>query len=139
MLYRWKEDNICQSIWDKMKCYGKHVNEHIGNLGNIFETWWEPIQSLKGTGEKWKKILPPPAPPAPKLKRKNKIHWMHVWSFPLVAWNFFSKKHLSQFWPKLIPLAKSTLPIVQCLIEIIIFHHSLWSQNVHVEAYKTHY
>jgi hypothetical protein len=22
----------------KMKCYGKHVNEHIGNLGNIFET-----------------------------------------------------------------------------------------------------
>jgi len=54
---------------------------------------------------------------------------VHVWAFPFVAWNFFSKKSLSPFWLKLIPLVKNTLLIVQCLIEMIIFHHSLQSQN----------
>jgi hypothetical protein len=33
-LCKWKKDNICQSIWDKMRCNGEHVGEHIENLGN---------------------------------------------------------------------------------------------------------
>ncbi len=35
---RFQEDNIGQSILDKMKCYLEHVEEHLGNLGNMFIT-----------------------------------------------------------------------------------------------------
>jgi hypothetical protein len=28
------------------RCYGEHVGEHIGNLGNILGTWCEPIWNL---------------------------------------------------------------------------------------------
>jgi hypothetical protein len=33
----------------KVRRYGEHVGEHIGNLKNILETWWESIGNFKGT------------------------------------------------------------------------------------------
>ncbi len=77
-LYRWKEDNICQSIWDKSEvlwrtCWGTH---------------WEP-----GKNEK-KKILPPKN----KIKRKkSKAPVLHAWAFPLAAWNFSPQKSSSSY------------------------------------------
>jgi len=48
-------------------------------LGTHWESW-EHIGNLKGTKEKWKKILPPlPPPPQKKLKRKkSKALWVHA-------------------------------------------------------------
>jgi hypothetical protein len=97
-IFVWTYENqilhkICTSLWNivslwcyiserritsaktygiKMKCYGKHVSKHIENLGNIFATWWEPIRSLNGIGEKWQKIFFPPLPP--NLKGKIYIY-----------------------------------------------------------------
>jgi hypothetical protein len=48
-LYKWKEDNFCQSISDTSRCYGEHVGEHIGNLGNILGTHWELKENIVGT------------------------------------------------------------------------------------------
>jgi hypothetical protein len=48
----------------KVRCYGEHVGEHIGNLGNISGTHW--------VGTHWepgKKMNPHPQ----KLKQKIKI------------------------------------------------------------------
>jgi hypothetical protein len=33
----------------KVRCYGEHVGEHIGNLGNILATWWELKGNIVGT------------------------------------------------------------------------------------------
>jgi hypothetical protein len=61
-VYRWKEDNICQSIWDKSgvirrTCWGTHweLGEYIENLmgthwelrGNMVGTHWEPGKNEK--------------------------------------------------------------------------------------------
>jgi hypothetical protein len=91
----------------KVRCYWKHVGEHIGNLmgthwdlegnrlgthweqgkmllrtplGNTFGTWWEPIGILKGTcWEQRKNLKIPPPPPQPKLERKKiKELWVHA-------------------------------------------------------------
>jgi hypothetical protein len=116
-LHRWKEDNTCQSIWDKSEVLWR----------TCWGTYWEPVGNLNatcgnalGTREEWKKILPTPNlkggkkkqgtlsaclglpigctkknPSHPKLKRKNKkskAPWVHAWAFPLAAWIFSSQK-----------------------------------------------
>jgi hypothetical protein len=43
----------------KVRCYGKHVEEHIGNLRYILRTHWE----LKGNIAWKKNPLLPPLPP----------------------------------------------------------------------------
>jgi hypothetical protein len=63
-LYRWKEDNICQSIWDKSgvlwrTCWGTHceLGEHTENLmgthwelkWNMVGTHWEPGKNEKSS------------------------------------------------------------------------------------------
>ncbi len=63
------------------------LGEHIGNLGNILGTHWNQGKMKKN-----------PSPTLKKLKRnKSKAPWMHVYAFPLVAWNFSSKKSSSPF------------------------------------------
>ncbi len=65
-LYRWKEDYMCQSIWDKNEvlwrtCWGtywEHVGTHWEFKGNIVGTHWEPRKNEKNS-------LPPPAPQSP--------------------------------------------------------------------------
>ncbi len=37
-LYKFQQDNIGQSVWDEVRCYWEHVEEHIGNL---MGTHWE--------------------------------------------------------------------------------------------------
>jgi hypothetical protein len=36
----------------KVRCYGEHVTEHIGNLGNIVRTHWEPGKKQNKTQKK---------------------------------------------------------------------------------------
>ncbi len=51
----------------KVRCYGEHVEEHIGNLGNIIEnlmgTHWELRRNIMKThwesGKNEKKFFPP--------------------------------------------------------------------------------
>jgi len=62
-LYWWKEDNICQSIWDKMRCYEEHIE-------NLMWIWREHSGNTLRTRGKWKKSSSPPPPPK-KLKRKR--------------------------------------------------------------------
>jgi hypothetical protein len=89
-VYGWKEDNICQSIWDKSEvlwrtCWGTHW-ELI--KGNIVRTHWEP-------GENEKKI---PAPTPKLIRKKSKAPWVHAWAFPLVGMKFlFTKEFLTIF------------------------------------------
>jgi hypothetical protein len=72
----------------KVRWYGEHVGE---NIGNPLRTWREHSANTLGSREKWKKISAPH--PTPKHKRKkSKVHWVHAWAFPLVAWNFSSQK-----------------------------------------------
>jgi len=86
-LYWWKEDNICQSIWDKMRCYEEHIE-------NLMWIWREHSGNTLRTRGKWKKSSSP-LPPHPKnLKGKEQVH---AWAFPLAAWNFCSQKSLSPF------------------------------------------
>ncbi len=33
----------------KVRCYGGHVEEHIGTLRTILVSWWEPVGNWKGT------------------------------------------------------------------------------------------
>jgi hypothetical protein len=92
-LYRWKDDNICQSIGDKSAvlwrtCWGTHweLGEHIENLtkthceleGNIVRTHWEP-------GKKGKHLECMLGP----------SHWLHEISLP--------KRVGHHFWLGLIP------------------------------------
>jgi hypothetical protein len=56
-LYRWKEDNICQSIWDEIE----HVGEHIGNiLGTHWELKRNTVVPIENQGKMKNKILAPP-------------------------------------------------------------------------------
>jgi len=73
----------------KVRCYGEHVGEHIGNLRNILETHWELEGNIVDThweqGTNEKKSLPFPPPP-PRLKRnKSKAPRVHAWAFSLAA------------------------------------------------------
>jgi Zn-finger protein len=42
----YKKTRFGQSIWDKVRCYWEHVEEHLENSGNILKnplkTWWKP-------------------------------------------------------------------------------------------------
>jgi hypothetical protein len=46
-----QEDNIGQSIWDKMKCYWELFEEHIENLRNMLRTKWELGGELIGKNQ----------------------------------------------------------------------------------------
>jgi hypothetical protein len=55
-LYGLQEDNIGQSLWDKVGCYWQHAWKHIGSLGNIlgtelgtWVTYWELDGNTLGT------------------------------------------------------------------------------------------
>jgi len=62
----------------KVRYYGEHVGEHIGNQGKM----------------KKKKSFPPKI----KLKgKKSKAPGLHAWTFPLAAWNFSPQKSSSSF------------------------------------------
>ncbi len=74
----------------KVRCYGEHVKEHIGNL---MGTHWELEQKWEHLGNQvnMKKS-------SPKLiRKKSKAPWVHAWAFPLAAWNFSSEKSSSPF------------------------------------------
>jgi len=42
-----QEDNVGQSIWNKVMCSWEHAGEHIGKLQNMLRTWWEHIENRK--------------------------------------------------------------------------------------------
>jgi len=84
-----------------MRCYGEHVEEHIGNLGNILRTHWELIGNLSGTTENEKN-------PQLPLKRGKKKHlecmlgpsgWLHETSY--------SKRICHNFWLGQCPLLRT--------------------------------
>ncbi len=106
----------------KVRCY---VGEHIGNLGNIVRTWWEPIGNLKGRHLEC--MLRP-------------FDWLQEISLP--------KGVRHHFWPGLIPFAKNTLPIMQCLLQAWHHAHKYWLKiiftdpnqpTLHFSSSKTYY
>jgi Zn-finger protein len=52
-LYKFQENKMGQSIWEKVKCnweHGKeHVKEHIVNLRNMLGTHWELDENIVRT------------------------------------------------------------------------------------------
>jgi hypothetical protein len=62
-LHWWKEDNICQSIWDFFfkRWYWEHVEKHNENMGNKLGTGWGPIENLIRTH--WEQIENEKNPP----------------------------------------------------------------------------
>ncbi len=106
-LNRRKDNNICQSIWDKSEvlwktCWGTHQEPD----GNPLGTWREHSGNTFRTREKWKKKILPWIPSPPIFKgKKSKAPWVHAWTFPLAAWNFSSQMSLSPFlaWANNIP------------------------------------
>ncbi len=104
-VYRWKEDNICQSIWDKSEVLWRKYWEHDGKpQGNIVGIHCEP-------GKNEKKSFPPPTLNLKWKKARDfecmlgPSHWLHEISLP--------KRVCHHFWPGLIiPLAKNTLRTV---------------------------
>jgi hypothetical protein len=96
-LYRWEEDNICQSIWDQkkvllgtswgkywehaeqigsvMRTHWEHLGENIENMWNKLWMRWEPIGNLMGRHWEWgkmKETSPQTSPhphPNPKAKQ----------------------------------------------------------------------
>jgi hypothetical protein len=75
----------------KMRCCGKHVEEHIGNLGNIVGSQWEP-------GKNEKKSFHPPNLKGKKARQLECMlglsHWLHEICLP--------KRVCHHFWPGLI-------------------------------------
>jgi len=61
---------------EKVRCYEAHVGEHIGNLGNILRTDWEPEGNIVGTHwerrKNEKKILLPPLKGKKDKRKKSK-------------------------------------------------------------------
>jgi len=100
-LHRWKEDNNCQSIWDKSEVL----------LGTLWGTCQELGKSLVWAPPRGPRPLPP-WPPTHKKKREDPSlhdstsHWMHGNSIPKIACHYF--------WPGLVTvvLPKNTPPIV---------------------------
>jgi hypothetical protein len=87
-LYRWKEDNICQSIWDESEvlrrtCWGMHweLGEHIENQGKMKKNP-SPIPNWKGKKVRHLHCMLGPS------------HWLHEISL--------SKRVCHHFWPGLI-------------------------------------
>jgi hypothetical protein len=74
----------------KARCYGEHVGEHIGNLGNILGTHWVGTYWELGKNE---------------LKRKIKSrHFECMLSLPIGCMKFLCSKTVGHhFWPGLIP------------------------------------
>jgi Zn-finger protein len=62
-----QEDNVGQSIWNKVRCSWEHAGEHIGKLQNMLRTWWEHIENRKN------KIKIPTPPTLPKGKKLGSI------------------------------------------------------------------
>ncbi len=86
-LYRWNEDNICQSIWDKSEVLWRTC------WGTYLEPWQNEKKSFPFPQLKTKKSKAPWVP----------SHWMHEISL--------LKRVCHHFWPGLIPFTKNTLPI----------------------------
>jgi hypothetical protein len=40
---------LCKTYGLKTRCIRNNLGGHIGNIGNIFGTWWDSIGNLKGT------------------------------------------------------------------------------------------
>jgi hypothetical protein len=67
-LYRFPDNKLGQSIWDKMKCYKEHVGEHIENLrcvllfGNRLGNTWRASLGTLWEYQNPKETPPPPHP-----------------------------------------------------------------------------
>jgi hypothetical protein len=70
-IHRFQEENIGQSMRDKVRCCWEHVVEHIGNLVNMLGTHLELDGNTSGTKNKTNK--PPFFPPPQNLSRDNSI------------------------------------------------------------------
>jgi hypothetical protein len=77
----------------KVKCYGEHVGEHIGNQRKMKKNPFSPTPRKKFKGRK-AKLLECMLGPS---------HWLHEVSIP--------KRVRHHFWPGLIPSAKNILLI----------------------------
>jgi len=60
-----RRTTFAKTYGKKVRCYEKHVGEHIGNLGNMLRTHWEPEGNIVGTHWEPRKnekniLLPPP-------------------------------------------------------------------------------
>jgi hypothetical protein len=94
-----------------VRCHGRNVGEHVGNLRNILRTWWNPLRSWRersgntlGTHWEARKNEKNPSPslhPRPKNLKGKKArrlecmlgpsHWLHEFLFPkssspILAW-----------------------------------------------------
>jgi hypothetical protein len=90
-------------MWDKVRSYRKHVEEHIGNLNVMLKTHWEPDGNFMRTC--WEQQNPPP-PPTPK-ETKTWPPWMHATS-PHCLQEFFLPTCiwvLHHFWARLMTRA----------------------------------
>jgi len=67
-----------QRIWDKVRSYLEHIEELIGNLGNMLKTLWELI------GNKTISTTAPSPPMGDSPTKEKKLGpWVHV---ALVNW-----------------------------------------------------
>jgi hypothetical protein len=87
-LYQLQKENLGQRIWDKVRCYWEHVEEHIGNMRNMLVNWqldenrvWGLDENTFGTT----KIQHPPI----LIERRKKTGPMDI-------------SVLYQFWPRLV-------------------------------------
>ncbi len=79
----------------KWGAIGNTLGEHIGNLGNILRTWWEPIENLRrGTcWEQRKNEKNPPLPPKTQNLKENKPrHLECMLSLPIGCMKFLFPK-----------------------------------------------
>jgi hypothetical protein len=85
-----KEDNICQTIWDKSEvlwrtCWGTHWEFK----GNIMRTRWE-------LGEMENKSSPPPPPKPKRQKKQHIVSW--CLGLPIACMKFlFPKEFVNIF------------------------------------------
>jgi len=72
LICRFQEDNIGQSILDKVRCYWEHVEEHLGNLGNMSIT--QSIGNIMRTSCEHieNKIIPKIQTPTPTFPKRIK-------------------------------------------------------------------
>ncbi len=84
-VYRSEEDNIGQSIWDKVRYYWEHIQEHIGNLENSLGTWREHLGNPKSPPK-----LQHPRPPLPPPFLTFMKHLVVIFSKTIVWCNIGS-------------------------------------------------
>ncbi len=95
----------------KVRCYGEHVQEHIGNLGNILGTERNIDENTLGPGKNAKKN---PSLPRQKLKREKKASRLERMlgskiMLPIGCTKFlFPKRVHHHFWPGLHPAVQRT-------------------------------